>query len=223
MRYSQQCGVDYSRFFGFGGHSIFEFILLEGPLQTLLVANVIFPTIQMQPHNHGDSVTRMLWQSVLYPKCILWLSLAHFEHEVPSAMNVGFGCLAASPNVVGLCHSVQCSVLCLSLQIWVVFCVHRIQCWVISSWYPVVGSTKPPYNNLFAKGLAWGTPLHPADNISRKGHTGLHSNTIWYHREYVSCNIGEIGVLWLCFLLLSPPVCDMWYPNVLLISIGLER
>jgi len=36
---------------------------------------------------------------------------------------------------------------------------------------------------------------------------------MWHAREYVTCHIREIGVLWVHFLLLSLPVCDIRYPN----------
>jgi hypothetical protein len=48
--------------------------------------------------------------------------------------------------------------------------------------------------------------MPPAYIISAKGKTGLHSNTIWYDIEYIARQIGEIGVLWVRFLQLSPQI-----------------
>ena len=58
----------------------------------------------------------------------------------------------------------------------------------------------------FAMGLACGFWLPPANHISAMGKTGLHSDTMWYDREDVLRHIGDIGVLWVSFLLLTPPV-----------------
>jgi len=63
--------LDDGRFSVFGKHSILEFVLQRFTLQTKLVAMVIFPTIQMQPHHHVERLTRMLWRFLPYPKCIL--------------------------------------------------------------------------------------------------------------------------------------------------------
>jgi hypothetical protein len=52
-----------------------------------------------------------------------------------------------------------------------------------------------PYHDLFTKGLAGELSQPPAGNISAKGKTGLHSDTMWYDGEYVARHIGEIGVL----------------------------
>jgi hypothetical protein len=43
-----------------------------------------FSTIQMQPHHHVERVTRILWWSLRYLKCILRLSFVCFEREIPS-------------------------------------------------------------------------------------------------------------------------------------------
>ena len=88
----------------------------------------------------------------------------------------------------------------------VVLWVRHIQSWVMACQNPVRGSGKLPYNNFFDKGLACGFWLPPANNILPKGDTGLHSDTMRYDRKYVLCDIGEISVLWVCFLLLAPPV-----------------
>jgi len=105
--------------------------------------------------------------------------------------------LAALPHlqkVVNLGHSVRFPFLHLCLHFRVVFCVCCIQIWVSACHNPVIGSSKLPYNDLFAQGLACGFSLPPADNISAQGKTGLHSATMWYDREYVTRRIGEIGV-----------------------------
>ena len=54
------------------------------------------------------------------------------------------------------------------------------------------------------------SPVVSANNILPKRKTGLHSDTMWYNREYVVSHIGEISVLWVCFLLLAQPVGDIW-------------
>jgi len=95
----------------------------------------------------------------------------------------------------------------------VAFCVRVIQFWINACHNPVIGSSELPYNAFFAKGLACGFWLPPADIISAKGNTGLHSDTMWYDWEYGVRHIGEIGVLWVCFLLLTPPVGYVRYPK----------
>ena len=62
--------------------------------------------------------------------------------------------------------------------------------------------------HIFAKSVTCGFRLPPADHFSPKGVTGLHSDTVRYDREYVMSHIGEIGVLWVRFFLLPPPVSD---------------
>jgi hypothetical protein len=73
--------------------------------------------------------------------------------------------------------------------------------------------SKLPYNNLFANSLACGFWLPPANNLSAKRKTGLHSDTMWYDREYVTCHIAEISVISVRFFLLLPPVSDIWQPK----------
>ena len=85
------------------------------------------------------------------------------------------------------------SFFCLSHYFRVVFCVHFIQCCVITCRYSVIGSSKLPNNDFFASGLTHGFWLPPADTISHKGKTGLHSDTKWYESEFVLCHIREIG------------------------------
>jgi len=62
-------------------------------------------------------------------------------------------------------------------------------------------------------GRASGFGLPQADNISPKAKTGLHSDTVWYDREYIQCQSREIGVLWVCFLSLILPVGDVLNPK----------
>jgi len=52
-----------------------------------------------------------------------------------------------------------------------------------------------------------------ANDILAKGKAALHSDTMWYDREYVARHIGEIGVLAVGFLLLSPSIGYVWYPK----------
>jgi hypothetical protein len=56
---------------------------------------------------------------------------------------------------------------------------------VIACENTIIGLSKLPYNDIFAKGLACGFSLPPAGSISAKGKTRLHSNTMWYDRKYV--------------------------------------
>jgi len=76
---------------------------------------------------------------------------------------------------------------------------------------PLFGSSMLPYNDFLAQGLTCGCWLPPAGIISPKGKTALHSDTMWYDRENDLCHIGDIGVLWVQFLQLSPPVSHVWY------------
>ena len=125
-------------------------------------------------------------------------------------------CLAALPPlqkvvVVGL--SVQLSVLRISLHVQVIFRLSRNLCWVIASQYLVIGSSKLPCNDIFVKGHTCGFWLPPADNVWPKGITGLHRDTMWYVRDYISCHISETGILSVRFLLLVLPVSDIQYPK----------
>jgi len=109
-------------------------------------------------------------------------------------------------KVVDLGHSVQFPSLHHFIQFKVVFSVHGTQCWVITSQYSVIGSSKLPHYDIIPKGLARGFRLSLADNISPKGKTELHSDAMWYVREYLTSHIGEISILWVGFLLLMPPI-----------------
>jgi len=71
---------------------------------------------------------------------------------------------------------------------------------------PVVGSGKQSEHDYFAKDLAGSFRLPPADNILAKRKTGLHSKTRWYNREHDTGHNGKIGVPWVLFVLLTPPV-----------------
>jgi len=65
-----------SQFFGFSKHSIFKFVLQGGSLQTKLVANVIFPTIWIQPHHPVENVTTMRGRFLQCPTLFPQLSSA---------------------------------------------------------------------------------------------------------------------------------------------------
>jgi len=120
--------------------------------------------------------------------------------------------LAALPHlwkVVDLCYSVQCLLLGLCLHFQVVISNCRIQCRVMYSQHPVIGWRKLPYYDFSAKGFTCGFWLLPAYHILRNGKPGLQYNTIWYDGEYVACHIGEIGIIWVCFLVLTPLVNDI--------------
>jgi len=85
--------------------------------------------------------------------------------------------------------------------------------WVVALHYTVIGLSKLPYNYYFMKGHAYGFRMLPIANILLKGKFGPQSDTMWYDWSYVACDIREIGVLWVHFLLLSPPVCYIQYPQ----------
>jgi len=103
-------------------------------------------------------------------------------------------------------HSVQFPFLLLCLHFQGIFSFRSIQCWAIAQHYPVLGSSKLPYYDFFAKGLTWGFWLPTADNLSPKQRTGLLSDTVWYDTEYITCHIREMGVCWVHLLLLKQPV-----------------
>ena len=84
---------------------------------------------------------------------------------------------------------------------------------VIACQYPIIGANILPYYNLFPKGFACGFWLPPADNVLSKGKTGLHSDSMRYDWEYVACHIGEIGILSVHVLWLSPACCDIRDPK----------
>ena len=64
VHYLHHFPLDGSQFFWMSAHSILEFILWGGLLQTQLVAEVIFLTIWMQPLQHVESLTKMPSRSV---------------------------------------------------------------------------------------------------------------------------------------------------------------
>jgi hypothetical protein len=82
--YSPHFRVYDSWFSSFGWHSILPFVIHVGSLPTTLLAKPTFLTIWMQLHHHAESLTRMLWQSLQYLKCILHWSFACFEPDIPS-------------------------------------------------------------------------------------------------------------------------------------------
>jgi len=88
----------------------------------------------------------------------------------------------------------------------VVFCVCGIHFWVGTCHSHIVGTSECPYNDFFTKGFTCGFSQPPADVILAKGKPTLRSDTIWYERECVALDIGEIGQLRVCLLLFMPPV-----------------
>jgi len=90
------------------------------------------------------------------------------------------------------------------------------------SWYPIRGQCLPKsrywleqtaLQRLFCeRSCLWFLTASSRYHLGQ-GKTGLHSDTMWYEREYVARHIGEIGVLWVRFLLLSPPVGYVRYPK----------
>jgi len=124
--------------------------------------------------------------------------------------------LAALPHLQTVMHhghSIQFSIIRLSLRLQVIFWICSIQCWLITGQYTTIGRSKLPYDNVFGKGLACGIWRPLAYNIWPKGKTCLHSNNMWCDRYYLACHIGEISLLWVRVLLLSAPVGDIWYPE----------
>ena len=111
-------------------------------------------------------------------------------------------------NVVDHGHSMQLLFLYLSLHLHVVISAVWFQYRVIASQYSDIGLCEQPYYNNFAKSPVCGFRLPPPDQISPKGRTGLHYDTVWDDREYVTTHIGEIDVVWVRFFLLSPSVSD---------------
>jgi hypothetical protein len=69
------------------------------------------------------------------------------------------------------------------------------------------------FNGIFEKGLACGIRHAPSTTLLPKGASSLYSNTMWFDRIYVVCYIGESGVLWVCFILLVPPVGNIRQPK----------
>jgi len=84
VSYPHQVRHDGIHFIWSGGHCILLSFLQGCPLQTKMVEQVIFATIQMQPHHHAEGLTRMLWWSSKLLRCILRLSFVHFERKIPS-------------------------------------------------------------------------------------------------------------------------------------------
>jgi len=200
-------------FFWFSRHLLFEFLLQGGAVQTKLLPDMIFPTIKMQPHHHGERVTDILQWSLPYLKCILQLSLAWFDHDIPSVQHIGFASPATSPKRRGP---------------WP-FCamffplpLSSFRSCFLCSGHPMMGH-RLPISRYWVEQTALQRPfrkctglwfwLSPADNILPKGNTVLHSDTMWYHREDAPCHIGDIGVLGVRFLSPSPPVGDIQYPK----------
>jgi len=85
--------------------------------------------------------------------------------------------------------------------------------------YPMLGHLLPRFHywlkkttlqRLFINGLACGFWLSPTKDISLEGKSGFQPDTMWYDREYAACHIGDIGVLWVRFILLPPPAGYVW-------------
>jgi len=124
---------------------------------------------------------------------------------LPGSMRV-FAVLQHLQEVVNFSHSEQLPFVRLWILFRVVFCVRCILFLVRACLNSVIGASKLPYNNLFAKGLTCGYWLTPVDNMSAKGETGLHSSTMWDDTGYGKRHIGQIGVLCIHFIMLTPPV-----------------
>lgn len=139
---------------------------------------------------------------LLYP-CI--------DCEIPLVQHVGFGCLATSLK----CHG------------WWPFCATFIPLplWPLSShlqcsldpklvdWLPISGYWLNQTASLWldCNGSCLWFWLPPANIVYNKEIPGRYFNTVWYDTRYLSCHMTEIGILWVCFLLLLPSVVDIQY------------
>jgi len=147
------------------------------------------------------------WPQCFYNLFRVW-NVSHGSHLHVLSVRFFLGStsvLAALPhlqNVVNLGQSVQFPLFRFFLHFQVIVCVPCIQVRVSACQNPAIGSSKLPYTDFFAKGVACGYWLPTANNISAKGKTGLQSDTMWYHREDVVCHIGKISFTFSSF----PPV-----------------
>lgn len=122
--------------------------------------------------------------------------------------------LAALPHLqpfVELYHSVQFYFLHHTVYIKVVFSIHWIRSWQTTCLYPVIGWSKPRYNDVYAKGPGCGFWLLWASTILCRNYRGLNSDIGWYDGTYIGCHISEISILWVCFLLWMSQVLEIWY------------
>jgi len=187
--------MDNNWFFWFSGCLILEFVLQGGLMQTKLVAKVI------------------VWQF----KCSHTSRLKvwpEYYNDFFGIWNVSYGChwrilstrfllcstlvLAALPHLqkgMDLSLTVQFWFLRLFLQFEVIFCFCSIRCCTITNQYSGISSSKQPNYDIFPQHLASSFGLSPANNISPKGKSGLHSDTMWYNRQYVASHVAEIGKL----------------------------
>jgi len=77
-------------------------------------------------------------------------------------------------------------------------------------WFPLLARTHCHTTTFLAMGLPSGCSQPVNSNISYKGITGLHSDTIWYDIEYSACHIWVLSVLWVPYTWLVTPVSDVW-------------
>ena len=82
IHHPQHFLLDNSRLFWFRENSLPEFILSGGPLQTMLVAAVIFLKISIQLHHHVECLTSMLWSSLQCLKFVEQVSVTCFGQEI---------------------------------------------------------------------------------------------------------------------------------------------
>jgi len=101
----------------------------------------------------------------------------------------------------------------MSLHFRLIFSIPRVECLVSTCQKPVIGSSQLPHNDCCAAGHSCGFWHPPADIISATGTNGFQCYTLWYDWEYVAHHIGVIGVPWVRFLLLAPPVGYVQYPK----------
>lgn len=123
------------------------------------------------------------------------------------------GALPHLQKVMNLRHSLQLSRLSLIVQFQVIFSFRGIRFCAITCQYSNLGLSKVPNYDIFLKHLASSFKLFPANIISPKGETGLHSNTMWHNRESITSNIVVIATVSLRFLLLAPLVSNIQLPK----------
>jgi len=102
VHHSHDFWQDHGQSLWFCGHSILECVLQRGPLQTKLVTQVIFPTIQTQPLHHVASLIRTCWHSLQYVKYIRRCSSACIQCKIPSVQHISSGCPFTLPKTCGL-------------------------------------------------------------------------------------------------------------------------
>jgi len=142
------------------------------------------------------------------PTGVIWLFWARDSFSVAHKFRLPCHIIKKSSTFTILCNFVYSASRFISMSL-TVFVVSNV--WSLPANVPEIGWSNQPYNEIFAQGLSCGFWLSTAENISPKRKTGHRSTAKWYDREYVACHIWEIGLLWVCFHLLTLPVGDIQY------------